>query len=108
MAKEFVDWFVNREKQHRGFQKMLARDTERSIMRIQAGPDMGKTWLVEMMHHHAESEKIPVVHVDFRDRRPYDYLSLVRLARDQFNSPHFNHLTTTINKFTEINVTITT
>ncbi len=108
MAKEFLDWFVNRDKQYRGFTKMLAHDTERLIMRIQAGPDMGKTWLIQRMHHHAEAEKTPVVHVDFRDRRPYDYLSLVRLARDQFTSPHFNLLTATINKFTEINVTITT
>lgn len=90
---DYVDWFVNRKKQFQGFLKMLARETPKSIMLIKAPADMGKTWLLQKMRHHCAGNGVPVVYVDFRDRRPYDYLSLVRLARDQMGGGYFNPLT---------------
>ena len=86
----YVDWFVDREKQFQGFLKMLARETPKSIMLVEAPADMGKTWLLQKMRHHCAGNGVPVLYVDFRDRRPYDYLSLVRLARDQMGGGHFN------------------
>jgi len=103
---DYVDWFVNREKQYQGFQKMLAGETTRSIMLVEAPADMGKTWLIQRMRHLCEEQKIPSVFVNFRDRRAHDYLSLVRVARDQVGSDAFNHLTQTINNFTSVNINI--
>ena len=103
---DYVDWFVNREKQYQGFQKMLAGETTRSIMLVEAPADMGKTWLIQRMRHLCEEQKIPSVFVNFRDRRAHDYLSLVRVARDQVGSEAFNHLTQTINNFTSVNINI--
>ncbi len=105
---DYVDWFVNREKQYQGFQKMLAGETPKSVMVVEAPSEMGKTWLIQRMRHYCGENKIPVLLVDFRDRRPHDYLSLVRLARDQMGAEFFNALTTTINNFTNVNVQINT
>jgi len=105
---EYVDWFVNRAKQYLGFQKMLARETPKAIMLIEAPAEMGKTWLIQKMRHHCDQNRIPAMHVDFRDRRAYDYLALVRRGRDQLGAQFFNPLTEVINQFTatEINITI--
>jgi hypothetical protein len=103
---DYVDWFVNRTKQYQGFCKMLARETPKAVMLIEAPADMGKTWVVQRMRHHCEEENVPVMHVDFRDRRPHDYLSLVRLARDQLGAGYFNPLTATINSFTGVKITL--
>lgn len=104
---EHVNWFVNRAKQFLGFQKMLARETPKAIMLIEAPAEMGKTWLIQRMCHHCHQNDIPAMHIDFRDRRAHDYLSLVRLARDQMGACYFNPLTEIINKFTSLNVSIT-
>jgi hypothetical protein len=103
---DYVDWFVNREKQYQGFQKMLAGETSRSIMLVEAPSDMGKTWLIQRMRHFCEEQKVASVYVNFRDRRAHDYLSLVRVARDQLGAELFNHLTQTINNFTNVNINI--
>ncbi|MEK7276994.1 MAG: hypothetical protein AAB427_06565 [Chloroflexota bacterium] len=105
---DYVDWFVDRDKQFQGFLKMLARETPKSIMLVESPSDMGKTWLLQKMRHHCAGNGVPVLYVDFRDRRPYDYLSLVRLARDQMGGGHFNPLTAAINSFTGVNITLST
>jgi hypothetical protein len=105
---DYVDWFVNREKQFQGFLKMLARETPKTIMLIEAPGDMGKSWLIHKMRHYCLENQIATAHVDFRDRHPYDYLSLVRLARDQMGPLAFNQLTQIINSFTSVNLTLAT
>jgi hypothetical protein len=102
---DYEDWFVNREKEYQGFIKMLARQTPKTIMLIKAPAEMGKTWLIQKMRAHCR-QSVPVMHVDFRDRWAHDYLSLVRLTRDQMGAQHFNPLTETINKFTSLEVNI--
>jgi len=103
---DYIDWFVNRDKQYQGFLKMLARETPKTLMLVEASSEMGKTWLIQRIRHYCGENDIPAMHVDFRDRRAYDYLSLVRTARDQIGEQHFNHLTATINNFTGVNITL--
>ncbi|MCL4869763.1 MAG: hypothetical protein KJ063_12420 [Anaerolineae bacterium] len=103
---DYVDWFVNREKQYQGFQKMLAGETTRSIMLVEAPADMGKSWVVQRMRHLCEEQGVGSVLVNFRDRRAHDYLSLVRVARDQLGAESFNHLTQVINNFTNVNINL--
>lgn len=103
---DYVDWFVDREKQFQGFQKLIARETPKAVMLIEDQPEMGKTWLIQKMRHHCVQGTVPAMFVDFRDRRPHDYLSLVRLARDQIGPEFFNDLTATINRFTSVNITL--
>ncbi|MBI4771028.1 MAG: hypothetical protein HY784_11635 [Chloroflexi bacterium] len=105
---DYVEWFVNREKQYQGFEKMLTGGTPKSIMIVEAPADMGKTWLIQKMHHYCEENHIPAMYVDFRDHRAYDYLSLVRRARDQMGIEYFNPLTAAINSFTNVNITFST
>jgi len=103
---DYVNWFVNREKQYHGFLKMLAHETPKTIMLIEAPADMGKTWLIQKMRHYCDQNGVPAMHIDFRDRRPYDYLSLARRVRDQMGARYFNPLTETINNFTGVNINL--
>lgn len=102
--KEYIAWFVNREKQTTGFLKMLNRETEKAIMAIQAPSEMGKTWAVQRMRHECSLVQSPCAHFDFRDRQPWDYLSIARQTRDQMGATHFNLLTQTINDATGVNI----
>ncbi len=102
--KEYIAWFVNREKQTKGFLKMLNRETEKAIMVITATADMGKTWAVQRMRHECSLVQSPCAHFDFRDRQPWDYLSITRQTRDQMGATHFNLLTQTINESTGVNI----
>lgn len=95
-----VDWFVNREKQRLGFMKMLARQTPKQIMLVEAPQDMGKTWLLQRLFHECRSQGTPVALIDFRDRRGWDYLAIVREIRDQLGPAAFNRLTQAINEAT--------
>jgi hypothetical protein len=105
---DYLAWFVDRTKEYKGLQTMLARRTRRTIMLIEGPADMGKSWLLQNMRHYCVENAIPVMYVDFRDRRPYDYLSLVRRARDQIGPEHFNALTATINSFTGVTINLST
>jgi len=75
-----------REKQHQGFQKIVARQTPKSVILVEAAADMSKSWLIQRMRHHNQETNVPIVHMDFRDRRPHDYLSLARLAREDLSA----------------------
>lgn len=105
---QYLAWFVNREKQHRGFLKMLARETPKQIMVVEAPANMGKTWLIQVLRHECRAQDVPVTHFDFRDRRPWDYLTLVRQARDQLGPASFNPMTQLINDLTGIEIRLTT
>lgn len=107
MANEYVDWFVNREKQRKGFLVMLKGGTPKQIMVIKAPTEMGKTWLIQHMYHDCRSRSVPVVVFDFSRRQPWDLLTIVRQARDQFGDANFNHLTQVINDATDIHVELT-
>jgi len=103
-----MSWFVNREKQFLGFQKLLAGETPKRVMLVQAPADMGKTWLIQRMQTHCLQNGIPAMQVSFADRQAYDYLALVRLGRDQLGPESFNSLTQTINSFTQTSITLST
>jgi hypothetical protein len=103
--KEYVAWFVDREKQTSGFLKMMHGETgDKTIMVIEAPAEMGKTWTVQRMRHECSLQQVFCAHFDFRDRRPWDYLAIVRQARDQMGASHFNTLTQTINDSTGVNI----
>ena len=104
MSVNPLSWFVNREKQYLGFQKMLAGNTIKRIMLIKAPADMGKSWLIQKIKAHCEELQIPTMSVNFADRREHDYLSLVRLGRDQLGGAFFNALTQTINNYTQTTI----
>jgi hypothetical protein len=106
--KEYIAWFVDREKQTGGFLKMVQRETEKRIMAIEAPAGMGKTWTVQRMRHECSLQQLSTANFDFRDRRPWDYLAIVRQARDQMGAAHFNVLTQTINESTGVNVQLST
>ncbi len=103
---DILKWFVNREKQYEGFQKILAGETSRSVMLVESPEGMGKTWLAQRMRYYCVEHSIPVALIDFRDRRPHDYLSLVRTCRDQFGGTAFNPLTALINKLTGVTINL--
>jgi hypothetical protein len=101
-----MDWFVNRSKQYEGFLRMVARETHKQIMLVEAPAEMGKTWLIQRLYHECMVRRLPVAHFDFHDRRAWDYLALVRQARDQMGAEYFNSLTEVINDSTRINVAL--
>ena len=89
---------------------MVARppQTQKQIMLVQASKQMGKTWLILHLQNDCRSTGIPVAHIDFGDRRAWDYLAIVREARDQFGPVEFNTLTQEINAATNIQVQLAT
>lgn len=104
---EYVDWFVDREKERQGFLAMLDDKTVKRIMLVQALEEMGKTWLIQRIRHQCRVQGIPVAHFDFGDRLTWDCLAIVRKARDDFDPAAFNYLTSVINQFTGANVQVT-
>ncbi len=100
MQRSLPDLFVDRVKQTKAFRKMLDGQTRRRIMLLKAEEGMGKSWLLHIFAHEAKIRNLPLVHIDFADRRPYDTLTLVRRCRDAFGSEHFKPLTQTINAVT--------
>ena len=103
-----MEWFVNRVKQLQGFQKMLRGETDKCIMVVQASAEMGKTWLIQALRRECAVLNLPTLHIDFRDRRPHDYLTIARTARDQMGVIAFNALTQTINELTGVNIQLST
>jgi hypothetical protein len=103
-----MEWFVDRVKQMQGFQKMTRGETDKCIMSVQAPTEMGKTWLIQRLRRECVACNFPTLHIDFRDRRPYDYLTIIRTARDQMGAAAFNVLTQTINELTGVNIQLST
>jgi len=102
MALGHSSEFVNREKQWLGFLKMINGETLKQIMIIEAPEQMGKTWLIQKMEHEATRRAIPLSLWDFTRRYSWNYLSLVRLARDRIGPEYFNHMTEVINNSTSL------
>jgi hypothetical protein len=99
--------FVDRDKELRGFRKLLKPETPQAVMLIEASELMGKTWLIGQMSGRCREEvgAIPVVTIDFKDalerHKVQDTLSLVRLIRKKIGYPqYFYHLDTIINSLT--------
>ena len=99
--------FVDRDRELRGFSKLLQPGTPQAVMLVEADELMGKTWLVGQMSGRCREEvgAIPVVTIDFKDalerHKVQDTLSLVRLIRNKIGRPqYFEHLDTVINRFT--------
>jgi len=109
---DYIEWFVNRTKQHKRYRQMLANETPMATMLIEAPTGMGKTFLVKKMRYLAEKARHPVVHIDFRTRRPYDTLWLTRYARHQISpllhNPDeiFSDLNEVVNRFTDMNMVV--
>lgn len=103
-----MEWFVNRLKQLQGFQKMTRGETDKCIMAIRAPAEMGKSWLIQRMRQECGAANLPTLYIDFRDRRPYDGLTIVRTARDQMGAAAYNALTQTINDLTGVNIQLST
>lgn len=102
------DWFVNRLKQIDGFSKMVARQTAKQIMVIEAPAELGKTWTLQRLLLDCRAQTVNAALIDFRERQAWDYLLLVRQFRDQLGAAHFNALTDVINQATTLNVNFTT
>ena len=99
--------FVDRDRELRGFSKLLKPETPQAVMLIEAGELMGKTWLLGQMPGRCQDEMgaTTVVTIDFKDalerHKVQDTLSLVRLIRNKIGRPqYFEHLDTVINRFT--------
>jgi hypothetical protein len=56
------------------------------------------TWLVQRFRHECSALDVPCTYLDFDEAYLWDYLSIVRSARDQMGAAHFNLLTRALNK----------
>lgn len=100
--------FVNREKQTAGFVKILEGGTPKRVMLIEAGGGMGKSWTIEYMRAECQRRNVPNVEIDFSDGVVYDFLALLRRARDSFGAAAFNTFTQIINEVTQPTIRIDT
>lgn len=93
--------FVNREKQTAGFIKMTEGGTPKRVMLIEADGGLGKSWTIEYMRAECQRRNIPNVEIDFADGVVYDFLTVLRRARDSFGAGLFNSFTQAINDVTQ-------
>lgn len=93
--RKVLKWFVNRERQRKAFLAMLEQQVQKQIMLVEAPTHMGKTWLINWLLGKCHADKVPVAHFDFDllARRPLDYLTVIRYARDQLGARHFGEMT---------------
>ncbi|MCB0017361.1 MAG: CHAT domain-containing protein [Anaerolineales bacterium] len=100
--------FVDRERQLRGFAKVLEPGDPYVGMQIHAPAGMGKTWLIHRLHDFCREDVpvtgdilVPVVKIDFSVARDIqDFLSLIRFMRDRLGSQHdFGRLNETIDRW---------
>ena len=103
-----VKLFVNREKQTAGFIKMMEGGTPKRVMLIEAGGGLGKSWTIEYMRAECQRRGIPNVEIDFADGTVYDFLAMLRRARDSFGATMFNSFTQIINEVTQPTLRIET
>ncbi len=103
-----VKLFVNREKQTAGFIKMMEGGTPKRVMIIEAGGGLGKSWAIEYMREECQRRKVPNVEIDFADGVIYDFLAVLRRARDSFGASAFNAFTQIINQVTQPTLRIET
>lgn len=81
--------FVNREKQTAGFVKILEGQTPKRVMIIEAPGGLGKSWAIEFMRLECQKRSVPYVEIDFSDGIVYDFLTILRCARDSFGGDSF-------------------
>lgn len=98
--------FIDRDREIRGFCKLLKPETPQAVMLVEAGELMGKTWLINQMNKRCreETDTALVVAIDFKDERErhavQDTLSFVRLIQQKLGYPqYFTHLDTVIGNF---------
>ena len=99
--------FIDRDRELKGFDKLLKPERPKSVMLIEGGELMGKSWLLDWMGRlcspHGGQTPLPVAKVDFWEQQHelQDLLGLVRLIRDALRQPgYFSDLNATINLFT--------
>ncbi|HEY1016355.1 MAG TPA: hypothetical protein VGE07_26840 [Herpetosiphonaceae bacterium] len=100
--------FVNREKQTAGFVKIVEGGTPKRVMLIEAPGGFGKSWTVEYMRAECVKRSLPHVIIDFADGVVYDFLAVLRRARDSFGAGPFNAFTQTINEVTQPTIRLET
>jgi hypothetical protein len=100
--------FVNREKQTAGFIKMMEGGTPKRVMLIEAPSGLGKSWTIEYMRAECQRRNVPNVEIDFADGIVYDFLTVLRRARDSFGASLFNSFTQAINDVTQPTLRIET
>jgi hypothetical protein len=99
-TRSLQELFVDRLVQLERFRKSLDGTSGRRIVLIQAGPGMGKSWLLRQFTREAAVLGARSALVDFSDGQAYDVLTLLRSFRDSLGPEPFNRLTAAINEAT--------
>lgn len=100
--------FIDRERQLRGFGRLLQPDRPKAVVLVEGLKDMGKTCLIKQWERACTHGRgpIPCAMVNFRNPREIhevrDVVSLVRFLRNRLGYPeYFSPLNDEINRFTE-------
>ncbi len=70
--------FVDRDEERKKFLRIIEGKSNHRILTIQAGPGMGKTWLVKQFGHECSYRELSYANVDFSTRSQYSYLEVLR------------------------------
>jgi hypothetical protein len=93
----YASWFVPQEQRAWALVNSFRQETHALIRAIGPGRLNG-TWLVQRFRHECSALDVPCTYLDFDEAHLWDYLSIVRSARDQMGAVHFNLLTRALNK----------
>jgi hypothetical protein len=94
---EYVECFVDREKQFQRFLEMIGGEARQQVMFIEAPAEMGKTWLIERLRHECLEQDLPVARIDF-EVRTWSHVDVVLETRSQLGQDHFPQVTAVIER----------
>ena len=94
---EYALWFISEEQQALAFVNAFRKETK-ALTQIAGPKGVNRTWLIQRLRHECSTLDVPYTCIDFSNGRPWDYLTIVRQARDQMGATHFNLLTRILNK----------
>jgi len=67
--RDLLDKFVDRKPELGLFRQMLGGETRQRLLLILDGPEKGKTWFIWRLFQECQDGGVPVVHLDFDQRR---------------------------------------
>ena len=94
MFRDLLDKFVDRKPELGLFRQMLGGETRQRLLLILDGPEKGKTWFIWRLFQECQDGGVPVVHLDFDQRRSGlagDWLSVADEVCTALGDQHTPH-----------------
>ncbi len=97
LPRELQDKFVDRDREIDQFVAMLEGKGSPRVLLLHGNSGVGKTWLIDVLHHECSLRGICAARIDFDSGMDYDLLKTCRSIRDQLGAGAFSPFTDKLN-----------